>query len=120
MMEPIVYIPTFLPAYKKGFANGEDKQHLNRQLLLKDWITPDLQAEIIPLYPSASEKEPDNGQRDDSFSCRTYFASFKQLDQAAKLFLDAWAILKVLMVRVRFIVHMESLMATSQQSFILT
>jgi hypothetical protein len=60
-MELIVYTPAFLPAYEERFAKGEDKQHLNRQLLLKDWIKPDLQAEIIPLYPSASEKEPDTG-----------------------------------------------------------
>ena len=37
-----VYIPTFLPAYRARFDNGEDKDALKRELLKMDWITTDL------------------------------------------------------------------------------
>jgi hypothetical protein len=103
-MAPTVHLPTFLPAYQERFDKGEDKTALNRQLLLRDWITPGLRAEIVSLYPAAGEKEADTGRRDqDVFIVKAkslfpegcFFASFKQLDQAAKLFLDAWAISKV-------------------------
>jgi hypothetical protein len=62
----MICIPLFLPAYEEEpFAKGEDKQAINRELLLKDWITPDLRhEEIIQLYTSASKKEPDTGQHD--------------------------------------------------------
>jgi hypothetical protein len=103
-MASVIYIPTFLPAYEQRFANGEDKDAINRELLLKDWITTDLRNEIITLYPSAAEKDPVTGKRDHAafiakakmmFPVGRMFASFKQIDQVAKLFLDAWAISKV-------------------------
>ena len=99
-----IYIPTFFPEYEQRFADGEDKEILNAELKKKDWITTDLLTEIIGLYPSTTEKDPVSGKRDHAafvakaqllFPKGRLFASFKQLDQVAKLFLDAWAISKV-------------------------
>jgi hypothetical protein len=99
-----LYIPTFFPDYEHRLENGEDMHSLNRELLKKDWITTDLCTEINQLYPSIAEKDPVTGKRDHAafivkartlFPIGRVFASFKQLDQVAKQFLDAWAISKV-------------------------
>jgi len=99
-----LYIPSFFSSYEERLANGEDKKDLNHELLQKDWITTGLRDEISDLYPSDTEKDPDTGQRDHAafvekatllFPLGRLFASFKQLDQASKLFLDAWAVSKV-------------------------
>jgi hypothetical protein len=99
-----IYMPTFFPEYEQRFADGEDKEVLNAELKKKDWITTDLQIEITQLYPSLTEKDPVSGKRDHAafivkaqilFPFGRIFANFKQLDQVAKQFLDAWAISKV-------------------------
>ena len=103
-MASVIYIPTFLAEYEQRFANGEDKDAINREIQLQDWLTTDLRKEIITLYPTAAEKDRVTGKRDhDAFQTKAkilfpvgrIFASFKQIDQVAKLFLDAWAISKV-------------------------
>jgi hypothetical protein len=100
----MVYIPTFLLGYEEHLFNGENKLALNRELLKKDWLTTDLCHEIIGLYPSVHKKDPDTGKREQAafvakatiiFPLGRIFASFKQLDQVAKLFIDMWAIAKV-------------------------
>jgi hypothetical protein len=69
---------------------------LNYELLKKDWITTDLRHEIIGLYPSTHEKNSETGKHDPAAfvaKATILFASFKQLDQVAKLFFDVWALL---------------------------
>jgi hypothetical protein len=99
-----VYIPTFFPPFRARYDNGEDREALNRELLKMDWITTDLRLEVIALFPTRDEKDPASGKRDhDAFVTKAkilfpqgrLFASFKQLDQVSKLFLEAWAVCKV-------------------------
>jgi hypothetical protein len=117
MASPTIYIPTFIPSFQARYDNGEDKDFLNRELLKMDWITTDLRLEVIALFPSRDEKDPATGKRDhDAFVTKAQilfpvgrlFASFKQLDQVSKLFLEAWAISKVHGQRKIYCAHGES------------
>jgi hypothetical protein len=91
-----IYIPNFLEEYSLS------KQSLEQQkieLLQKDWLTSGLIHEIELLFPTQSEiKINDDNKRDPHafqqkisqlFSSGRIFASFKQLDQAADMFLGA-------------------------------
>jgi hypothetical protein len=96
-----IYIPTFLLQYELSSLSYEEQ---NRQLLQKDWLTRGLTQEIEALYPTAAEiKKEDDNKRDPAafqqkisklFPSGRIFASFKQLDQAADMFLGAWAVKK--------------------------
>jgi hypothetical protein len=76
----------------------------NRQLLQKDWLTTGLQDEIQALFPKPHEIKANDDNKCDPiafqrqiakmFPSGHIFASFKQLDQAADMFLGAWAVKK--------------------------
>jgi hypothetical protein len=96
-----IYIPDFLPEYNLSSLSLDDQ---NQQLLQKDWLTTGLQDEIQALFPKSHEiKANDDNKRDPIafqrqiskiFPSGRIFASFKQLDQAADMFLGAWAVKK--------------------------
>jgi hypothetical protein len=72
--------------------------------LQKDWLTSGLIGEIESLFPSHSKIKDDDDNKGDPhafqhkiaqlFPSGHIFASFKQLDQAADMFLGAWAVKK--------------------------
>jgi hypothetical protein len=76
----------------------------NTQLLQKDWLTTGHVEEIEALFPSSSMIKANNDNKRDPtafqhkiaklFPPGRIFASFKQLDQAADMFLGAWAVKK--------------------------
>ena len=94
-----LYIPQFVLDCN---LSGKSLDEQNTVLLQKDWLTPGLIHEIEALFPNASEINSDDDNKRDSltfqrkiallFPCVRLFASFKQIDQAADMFLDAWAI----------------------------
>jgi hypothetical protein len=98
-----LYIPDFVQEYS---FSGKTLDEQNTQLLQKDWLTPGLIHEIETLFPNPSEINSDDDNRRDSvafqrkisllFPCGRMFASFKQIDQAADMFLGAWAIKKTM------------------------
>jgi hypothetical protein len=96
-----LYIPYFLREYSLSKQSLEEQKN---ELLRKDWLTSGLIHEIHSLYPTCSDiKTDDDNKRDPTafkhkisklFPPGRIFASFKQLDQAADMFLGAWAIKK--------------------------
>ncbi len=96
-----IFIPEFLPEYSLSSLTLDEQ---NTQLLQKDWLTTGLVEEIEALFPSSSKiKANDDNKRDPTafqhkiaklFPPGRIFASFKQLDQAADMFLGAWAVKK--------------------------
>jgi hypothetical protein len=98
-----LYIPDFVQEYN---LSGKTLNEQNTQLLQKDWLTPGLIHEIETFFPTPSEINSDDDNRRDSvafqrkislrFPCGRMFASFKQIDQAADMFLGAWAIKKTM------------------------
>jgi hypothetical protein len=97
-----IYIPNFLQEYDLSEQSLEQQKI---ELLQKDWLCSGLLHEIEQLFPSQSEiKANDDNKRDplafqqkisQLFSPGRIFASFKQLDQAADMFLGAWAVKKI-------------------------
>ncbi len=98
-----LYIPDFVQQYS---LSGKTLAQQNTELLQKDWLTPGLTHEIESLFPIASEiNRHDDNKRDSIafqrkaallFPSGRMFASFKQIDQAADMFLGAWAIKKTM------------------------
>ena len=98
-----LYIPQFVLDCN---ISGKSPAKQNTELLQKDWLTPGLIHEIEALFPNASEINSDDDNKRDSlafqskiallFPCGRLFASFKQIDQAADMFLGAWAIKKTM------------------------
>jgi hypothetical protein len=96
-----IYIPDFLALY---IISPLSWALQNKELLKEDWLTPGLLSEIEALAPSPTEIEADQDNRRDPsafqnkiaklFPVGRIFASFKQLDQAADMFLSSWAIKK--------------------------
>jgi hypothetical protein len=93
-------IPDFLEAELKS---GDAIQEINLRLQEKNWLTTGIIAEISSLFPTAVDVNPSTGERDEAkfvencqplFPLGRIFASHKQLDQVAKMFLEAWAISK--------------------------
>jgi hypothetical protein len=99
--EVTLYIPDFVQEYS---LSGKTLDDQNKELLQKSWLTPGLTHEIESLFPDASEINRDDDNKRDPiafqrkiallFPCGRIFASFKQIDQAADMFLGAWAIKK--------------------------
>ena len=85
--------------------SGDDIQVINQRLLCKNWLTTGLVEEITSLFPMSDDITPDTGERNKEmfvincnllFPKGRLFASSKQLDQVAEMFLEAWAISKSL------------------------
>jgi hypothetical protein len=89
-----LYLPKFLREYSLSEQSLEEQKN---ELMQKDWLTSGLIHEIHSLYPTCSEiKTDDDNKRDPTafehkisqlFPPGRIFASFKQLDQAADVFL---------------------------------
>jgi hypothetical protein len=96
-----LFIPGFLWEYSLSEQSLEEQKN---ELLGKDWLTSGLIHKIHSLYPTCLEIKTDDDNTHDRtafehkisqlFPSGRIFASFKQLDQAAKMFLGAWAIKK--------------------------
>jgi hypothetical protein len=96
-----LYIPVFLREYSLSKQSLEEQKN---ELLRKDWLTSGFIHKMHSLFPTCSEiKIDDDNNRDPTtfehkilqlFPSGRIFASFKQLDQAADMFLGAWAIKK--------------------------
>jgi hypothetical protein len=97
-----IYIPNFLEEYSLSEQSLEQQKI---KLLRKDWLTSGLIGEIESLFPSHSKIKNANDNKQDPvafqhmiaqlFPSGCIFASFKQLDQAADMFLGAsWAVKK--------------------------
>jgi hypothetical protein len=94
--------PDFLDVLVEEAEDNLTYETTHKDLLLKDWITPGLSTtEIISFFPTAEQIDKSNETRDLE-GCKTkclqlfpvgrIFASHKPVEQAAKFFLDAWAI----------------------------
>jgi hypothetical protein len=96
-----IYVPEFLPTYCLSTLSFVEQ---NKELLVQDWLTPGLIAEIDALSPCTFEIDNTQDNKRDAtafqskiakiFPVGRVFASFKQLDQAADMFLSAWAVKK--------------------------
>jgi hypothetical protein len=98
-----IYVPNFLQEYS---LSEQSLERQNNELLQKDWLTAGLIGEIESLFPTHSEINHDDDNKRDPhafqqhkiaqlFASGCIFASFlKHLDQAADMFLGAWAIKK--------------------------
>jgi hypothetical protein len=93
MPPPALYIPDFL---QSQLSSGNDLQTSNLYLQGRNWLTPGLVDEISSLFPTADDVNPSSGARDkdqfainclELFPVGRIFASYKQLDQVAKMFL---------------------------------
>jgi hypothetical protein len=100
MADPIVYIPSFLAS---ELQSGDDPLLIRDRLRQKNWLTDELVEEIIALYPKSEDVDPTTGARDQTkfadncnklFPKDRVFASEKQIDQVAAMFLEAWAVVK--------------------------
>ena len=100
--EPVVYIPDFVEEYfdVTKYSPFETK----KVLAAKQWVTDGLMKEVDDCFPSSAsinhyndnERDCDLFAKKDAllFPVGRIFASFKQLDQAAELFCNAWAVKK--------------------------
>ena len=96
-----IYVPNFLQEYHLSEQSLEQQKI---DLLQKDWLTYGLIHEIELLFPTQSEIKINDDNKCDTnafqhkisqlFAPGRIFASFKQLDQAADMFLGAWAVKK--------------------------
>jgi hypothetical protein len=94
-------IPDFVPSAFAAAVQNHNNDNVHKTLLNKDWITVTLKEQIESLFPSASDINMTNGNRDPitfqaacekMFPVGRVFASSKQLHQASKIFLDAWGV----------------------------
>jgi hypothetical protein len=97
---PTLYIPDVL---QSELDSGDSLEDINARLKQKNWLTTALVDEITSLFPSAADVDTTTGERDKAkfvenceilFPPGRIFCSYKQLDQVAKMFLEAWAISK--------------------------
>jgi hypothetical protein len=103
-MADSISIPAFRAEYEQRLLNGlETPKDLSVKMTKENWLTDELVAEIAGLLPEAHEKD-DSGKRcPDAYLLKIgklfpkgrMFASYTQLVQASKVFLDAWAVQKV-------------------------
>jgi hypothetical protein len=103
-MADFISIPAFRAEYEQRLLNGlETPKDLSVKMTKENWLTDELVAEIAGLLPEAHEKD-DSGKRcPDAYLLKIgklfpkgrMFASYTQLVQASKMFLDAWAVQKV-------------------------
>jgi hypothetical protein len=100
MADPVVYIPDFLAA---ELESGDDLIDIRDRLQQKNWLTDELVHEITGLFPTLDNIDPMMGDRDQTrfsencsklFPKDRIFASEKQIDEVATMFLEAWAVVK--------------------------
>jgi hypothetical protein len=100
----VVSIPVFRDMYLKRLVDGlVEPKKLSSDMLKEDWVTDELRLEIESLFPEPHEKDDSGLRCHDAYKRKIsilfppgrVFASFTQLVQASKVFLDAWAIQKV-------------------------
>jgi hypothetical protein len=94
-----IYIPDFLQEYSLSEKSIEEQKI---ELLRKDWLTSGLTHEIETLFPTHTEIQINDDDKCDPidfqhkiaqlFPFGLIFVSFKQIGQAADMFLGAWAI----------------------------
>ena len=98
-----VSIPDFVGPYLQEVRDGGDPKVITSKMEKKDWVTSELYQEINGLLPEPHEKDA-SGKRCPLgylakisllFPPGRVFASYTQLCQASKMFLDAWAVQKV-------------------------
>ena len=96
-----LFVPDWRDNLVEEAIRADRMKEANDELLQKDWITPGLADELQAHAPTATDVDPSTGTRDlDAFvaACEKVFpvgrqfASPKQLEQAAKIFLDQWAV----------------------------
>jgi hypothetical protein len=97
----VLYIPDFLDALVEDADDSLTYETTHKCLLLKNWLTHGLTSEMRCCFPTADQNDKSTGARDlEGFKTNCsqlppqgpIFASHKQVEQAAKLFLDAWSI----------------------------
>jgi hypothetical protein len=96
-----LFIPNFLQEYSLYDKSLEEQKN---ELLGKDWLTSGLTYEIESLFPTPTDIQGNDDNKRDPiafphqiaqlFPVGRIFASFKQIDQAADIFLGAWDIKK--------------------------
>jgi hypothetical protein len=101
---PPVSIPYFRDPYcQQLFLGLDDPKNLSARMLKEDWMTPELLDEITGLLPESCDKDESGKRSPEAYLLKIaklfppgrVFASFKQLVQSSKMFLDAWAVQKV-------------------------
>jgi hypothetical protein len=102
--ESPVSIPHFRAGYEQLLYDGvETRKVLSVKMQQENWITNDLWEEIDGLLPERAEKDGSGKRCPEAYLCKIgqlfpvgrVFASFTQLVQVSKIFLDAWAVQKV-------------------------
>jgi hypothetical protein len=96
-----LYIPDFLQEYSLSDKSLDEQKN---ELLRKDWLTSGLTYEIQAMFPTPTDIQVNDDNKRDPiafqhkiaqlFPVGRIFASFKQINQAADMFLGAWAIKK--------------------------
>ena len=99
-----ISIPAFRAEYEQQLLDGlEPSNDISAKILKENWLTDELVDEIALLLPAANEKDGSGKRCPDAYLLKIgklfpkgrMFASFTQLAQASKMFLDAWAVQKV-------------------------
>jgi hypothetical protein len=104
-MADSISIPVFRAEYEQRLLDGIEpsKDIVAKRMLKENWLTDELVEEIAGLLPEAHEKDDSGTRCPDAYLLKIgklfpkgrMFASFTQLVQASKVFLDAWAVQKV-------------------------
>jgi hypothetical protein len=100
MASPTTYTPNLLAA---ELEYDDDLIKIRDHLQGKDWLTNGLVDEITVSFPNSNDIDPMTGARDQTrfsenclklFPQDRIFASEKQIEQVASMFLDAWSVVK--------------------------
>jgi hypothetical protein len=101
----MAHLPIFLPDFlEPELLSGDPFEDIQDRIQGKNWLSTGLVNEIVTLYPTAVDINPRTGERDkDHFADNCIllfprdhiFASEKQIEQGADMFMDAWACHKV-------------------------
>ena len=100
-----MYTPSF---YRQEITSNKSNDDIANIFQKANWITPDLQAEIESCYPSPGEWTSNSIERNISYSKQAYaqksdklfpvgrvFRNFRQLQQIAEIFNNAWSVHKM-------------------------
>ncbi len=97
----MAHVPIDIPPFLDlELLSGDSYEVIRDRIQSKKWLSTALENEIIALYPKIADVNPSTGERDKDrfaenclllFPKGRIFASEKQIEQAADMFMDAWA-----------------------------
>jgi hypothetical protein len=97
----MAHLPIYIPDFMESELLSDDPfEDIRDRIQGMNWLSTGLVNKITALYPTAADVNPQTGERDkDSFADNCLllfpkdriFASEKQIEQVADMFMDAWA-----------------------------